>query len=269
MLKGVFIQGRQGRLFCTIRLPAERPRYAVMVVPAFGDEMNKTRRMLSVLAQRLNKSSIAVLIPDLFGTGDSEGSFLDADWRAWIDDLLTVQTWAKREHLEIRGLVAVRTGALMASEMSRSLAEDELRTTVFWQPVRSGATFVKQLLRVRTVAGAVGSGPREAVTDLIAQISAGETVLVGGYPLTRATVLPLMSLNLGQIDGTRLGTLHCVEVTRSQEGCGEFLDELGPSSMKGMRYMGEPYWSSTETVCDLNVVTRTSELFAGSAVHLG
>jgi exosortase A-associated hydrolase 2 len=268
LLKAVFIGGHSGRLFCTLRLPPDKPRYVVMVVPAFGDEMNKSRRMLTVLSQRLNQFGIAVLVPDLFGTGDSEGAFVDANWDSWRADLVAVRDWAIGEQLQVRGLVAVRTGALLAAQFAQSLASGELDTTVLWQPVRSGTSFVKQLLRIRTLASAVNAGTRETVESLISSISSGEPVLVGGYALTAATVQPLMALNLDQLDCARLGALHVIEVIRTEDRCGDFAEQLGSAAVRGFRCMGEPYWSATETVCDTTVVARTADVFLNRVVDL-
>jgi hypothetical protein len=48
-----FIDGAQGRLFVLLRAPARAAAPAVLVAPPFGDEMNKSRRMVTDLAQVL------------------------------------------------------------------------------------------------------------------------------------------------------------------------------------------------------------------------
>ncbi len=258
MLDATFIDGARGRLFCVLRMPTSPPRHAVMIVPAFGDEMNKTRRMITETAKRLNGAQIAVLIPDLFGTGDSEGAFVDADWDGWIEDLAAVRNWATERRLDLKGLIAIRTGALLAAQFARKPPRGAIRETVFWQPVLSGRTFARQMLRLRTMASAVNSGVRESVDELTARIASGEIVSVGGYELTKRLFEPLMLAELTACEG--LGSLHAIEVTRVDEKCGEYAEQLGDAHLAGVRYLGEPYWSSAETVCDLNVVAATAEL---------
>jgi exosortase A-associated hydrolase 2 len=256
----VFIEGSRGKLFCTLRLPNGEPSHAVMVVPAFGDEMNKTRRMITETAKRLNESQVAVLIPDLFGTGDSEGNFADADWNGWIEDLGAVRAWAAHRNLNLNGLIGIRTGALMSAEFVRTHEDAGIRKTIFWQPVLSGRQFVRQFLRVRTMANAVNSGARESIDDLIATIESGEKVLAGGYELGKAIVEPLLSADMTRLACKGLGSLHAIEVTRVEEKCGDYSEQLGEISLTGVRCLGEPYWASTETVCDMNVVSGTVEL---------
>jgi uncharacterized protein len=263
LLKGVFIDSEQGRLFCTLRLPTSTPRDTVMIVPPFGEEMNKSRRMLTMVAKGLNEAGIAVLNPDLYGTGDSEGAFRDASWTGWGADLRATDRWAAGEGLTVRGLLAVRTGALLAAEFARS-RERDLSRTVFWQPVLQGKSFVRQLLRVRAMAAAVGGGARETVENLVARIESGEPIDVAGYEMTAAVTRPLLTLQLETLLSDRLGSLHGIEVTRLQEKCGDHQEVVGSHVVPVTRYLGEPYWSATEIVCDMTIVTKTVSLFAGA-----
>ena len=118
------------------------------------------------------------------------------------------------------------------------------------------------------MANAINSGIRETVDELVARIAAGEIVLVGGYRLTAATVGRLMELELDRLACGRLGSLFAIEVTRSEDGHGDFAEPIGDSSLSGIRYLGEPYWSSTEIVCDPSVVARTVELFRERSIAL-
>jgi exosortase A-associated hydrolase 2 len=233
-----------------------------MVVPPFGDEMNKSRRMLTEMAKGLNSRGVAVVIPDLHGTGDSEGSFGDASWQTWISDVGSACDWAEAEGLPVRGLLAVRTGALLAAQHVRAYPRAQIAATVLWQPVASGRTFVKQLLRIRAMAGAVDGRTRETVEDLRARIANGETIVVAGFALTASTIEPLNSADLAQLAGDGLGMLHSIEVTRLQEKCGQYSENIGSRSVRVVRFLGEPYWNATEIVCDMNVVSHTVETMA-------
>ena len=223
--------------------------------------------MLTETAIRLNEAGVAMLTPDLHGTGDSEGSFRDASWNGWLDDLAAIHTWATRQGFVLRGVLAIRSGALLAAQLSDLFSNTLIQTTVLWQPIRSGSLFVKQLLRVRTAASALNAGRRESVDDLASRIAGGEEILVAGYSLTRALVQPLISVAVDQFDCSNLGTMHVIEVTRAAERCGEFSESIGRVTANGVRYFGDPYWSSTEIVSDSNVVSHTVRLFSGKAVH--
>ena len=49
--------------------------------------MNKARRQAAIQARALASDGFSVLVPDLFGTGDSDGELRDARWETWLDDL--------------------------------------------------------------------------------------------------------------------------------------------------------------------------------------
>ena len=115
-----FVETPVGRMFCSIRHPENVSKYpAILVAPAFGDEMNKCRKMLTEVGKALNATGIGLLNPDLIGTGDSEGEFADAEWTSWIEGLSCVCDWAQRRDIEIRGVIGVRTGALLAAQFTQ------------------------------------------------------------------------------------------------------------------------------------------------------
>jgi alpha/beta superfamily hydrolase len=82
-----FIAGHGGQLFA-LHFPSEKPSgRALLVLPPFAEELNKTRRMLSLAARALQNAGHEVLLVDLYGTGDSAGDFADASFRGWSADL--------------------------------------------------------------------------------------------------------------------------------------------------------------------------------------
>ena len=82
---GRFLETAHGRIFC-MHFPARgaAPLGAVVVAPPFAEEMNKCRRMWTLLAAQLETAGIGTLIPDLHGTGESDGDFAAARWNALI-----------------------------------------------------------------------------------------------------------------------------------------------------------------------------------------
>ena len=88
-----FLQRGSRQLFCLHYAPAGASRGAVVHVPAFAEEMNKSRRMASLQARALAAQGWHVLQLDLLGTGDSEGDFGDATWADWMDDVAEARRW--------------------------------------------------------------------------------------------------------------------------------------------------------------------------------
>ena len=63
--------------------------------------MNKCRRMIAEVGRRLEGSGVGMLVVDLFGTGDSEGEFAQADWQRWKADLAGAVQWAAAEGVDL------------------------------------------------------------------------------------------------------------------------------------------------------------------------
>src|SRR4051794_23621058 len=89
-----------GHRLCIWRVPADPDNIGDIIVhvPAFAEEMNKTRRMTAHVARELAARGFGVLQVDLLGCGDSSGDFADATWEQWITDLVAAAEWARCRH---------------------------------------------------------------------------------------------------------------------------------------------------------------------------
>ena len=171
-----------------LREPADaRIRGLVVHVPAFGEEMNKSRRMVAMTSRALAAAGHAVLVPDLFGCGDSAGEFGDASWEAWVDDVLAAVSWLGRAHDTSVPvwLWGHRAGALLACASLPSLPH--ATSLLLWSPVTSGAQHLAQFLRLAVTADALASGADRARTArLRTELGRGERVEIAGYALPPA-----------------------------------------------------------------------------------
>ncbi|MGH8264262.1 MAG: hydrolase 2, exosortase A system-associated, partial [Steroidobacteraceae bacterium] len=113
-LQAGFLGEDRQRLFVVRWSPQRASNRCVLVVPPFADEMNKSRHLLAQAARGLADEGWHVVLPDLYGTGDSDGEFADASWSRWKRDLGEIIDSVRGEGLEVGALVGVRTGALLA-----------------------------------------------------------------------------------------------------------------------------------------------------------
>ena len=90
-----YLPGADGPLFCLLQAPPPdtAPRGALVYLPPFAEEANRSRRMAVLQTRRLAARGWAVLLLDPFGTGNSGGSFPEARWETWQKDAETAADW--------------------------------------------------------------------------------------------------------------------------------------------------------------------------------
>lgn len=196
-VEAFFLPRDQHSLFCLLFSPppGQPVTGAVLHVPAFAEEMNKSRRAVANAARALAAQGRQVLIFDLHGTGDSSGEFREASWDGWLADVRQACAWLQQRSATAPVLWGLRVGCLLAAEVLESLPVQQL---IYWQPVTSGETALTQMLRLRTVGSAAGAGERKETTrSLVEALERGETLEVAGYELPAAVALPLRAARLG------------------------------------------------------------------------
>jgi exosortase A-associated hydrolase 2 len=145
--------------------------------------MNKARHVTAAAARALAERGFGVLTVDLIGCGDSPGDFADAEWDAWVDDVVASVYWARTRGTGPIWLWALRAGALLASAALPRL--DESASLLLWQPVLSGRSHLTQFLRLGIAAGVVGEGvERSGTKQLLARLARGQAVEIAGYTLS-------------------------------------------------------------------------------------
>jgi exosortase A-associated hydrolase 2 len=181
--------------FCLFHRPAGTYRGAVLYVPPFAEELNRTRRMAALGARRLAAHGYGVLQIDLLGTGDSAGDFADARWDLWKHDLDTGAAWLRARLDAPVTLWGLRLGALLALDFARTTTIP-LAPMLLWQPVAAGSTYLTQFLRLRTANAMLGedAAAQSGTKALRAALHAGETLEIAGYDLTPGLALAIDAL---------------------------------------------------------------------------
>lgn len=207
--------GAQRRFAVLFSPPSHAPaRGALLFVPAFAEEMNKSRRMVAACARALTEHGWTVLLFDLLGTGDSPGKFADANWDAWLADLVVAHDWLRIHTNETPALLAMRAGGLLATAALPRLGAVPLM--MLWQPVLSGKSQLTQFLRLKVAAESIaGSDGRTTTRSLVEQLARGERVEVAGYELSPDLALPLNQAELATPLG--VGRVVWIDVSTSPE----------------------------------------------------
>ncbi len=264
-LVAAFIDGTRGRLFVVRTGPASATN-AVLIVPPFAEEMNRTRRTITEVSRALAERGTASICVDLFGTGDSDGEFKQASWEGWIDDLATVDEWARRAHgLPVTGVLATRLGCALAAHYAARRSEP-LDRWVFWQPVLDGARYMDQFLRLKLAAGMLGDGPKRTVTELRREIERGGTLEVAGYELSAGLLAAIDRVQLAREVDARWPPLHWFELVRSVDAAiplpaVKLVETLRGNgrSIQLQTIVCDPIWTSTEIIVSTELAAATAQ----------
>lgn len=181
-------------------------RGALLYLPPFAEEMNKSRRMAALQARAAAAAGWHVLRIDLTGTGDSEGDFADANWAAWLADVAAARAWLAAEARHEPWLWGLRLGAVLASQAAAGRPAPGL---LLWQPLLQGRGALQAFLRLKAGAAWLAQGSADAPAGArsapgqpagparpaeptpLQQLQAGQAVEIAGYTLAPALALPM------------------------------------------------------------------------------
>lgn len=261
-----FLNTGSDRRFCLVTHAAGPCRGAVLHVPPFAEEMNRSRRMTTLAAQAFAQQGWTVMQLDLHGCGDSEGDFVDASWESWQQDLDRAQAWLTHNLAPaVIGLWSLRAGSLLASSWLQT--RQASLPWLAWQPVIQGQTYLTQFLRIRLGADLADSGlARGVLSSLRAKLQAGEPVSVGGYGLSAALAKGLESSRLVLHDRLQ-APMSVMEVAAHPP------PELTPATAtwlaraseaghrcEGLAVTGQKFWQSAETETAENLIPPSLEV---------
>jgi exosortase A-associated hydrolase 2 len=123
----------------------------VLCVLPFNEEMNRCRSMVTLQAQAWARAGIGTLVFDCFGTGDSQGDYVQARWELWLSDQGAALQWLQRQPGGCVALWGIRLGAILVAQ-SQAQASSAPLPLLFWQPVVEGKVHLNQFMRVKIAA---------------------------------------------------------------------------------------------------------------------
>ena len=251
-LGATFIDSLKGRILLTWRRP-DSPRGFVLVIPPFAEEMNKCRSLIADVAVQLAADGLATVVPDLYGTGDSEGEFGEADWNIWVADVRNAVRWAHESIAPLHGFLAIRLGASLCLSLLKYGDVPAVTDTVLWQPVLDTKRHLLQFLRLRTAASLTQSGKRENAEDVLHGLRSGHGVEVAGYRLNPDLAQQMEKNPTAMLLPPLLGKVTWIEVQRAREAAPtpvtQRILDASASAGANVKYepvTGPPFWNSTE-----------------------
>lgn len=261
-----FLDSSGTALFTLCVRPQSETGQAVVFCPPFAEEMNKSRRMMSLAAQRLASMGKTVVIVDLHGTGESDGEFSDARWEIWKDNITAALTWLNSSRNYSVTLCGIRLGAPLALEVA-AMPGHSIEKVVLWQPVISGSTFMTQFLRLK-VAAQLGESSNGLTTEALReQASRGESLEIAGYDLAPELISAIDGVDMRcaqMLPTVPVYWLEVVSETRRKPGplSQKLLSTWAENGadVKSDVVVGDSFWATVETSLVPELIEKTCRL---------
>ena len=172
---------------CLVRV--ERPVQAVgaaVIVPPFAEEKKAAHRAVVEAARALAAAGWDTAHLDLRGTGDSALDHAEVDVATWLADLRALVAWQRDRYPGLPlVLIGLRLGAALAYTLAREVEVDQL---VLWEPVTSGASYLRQ------------SRQRSQLRAELTDGSSGLKEADGAFDFDGFAVGPALSASLSELD---------------------------------------------------------------------
>lgn len=257
-----------GYLFLVLHLPSEGVKHKgwVLHVPAFAEEMNKSRVMVAHQSRELAKVGYSVVIPDLTGCGDSTGELAEVNWARWREDINAILAWIVEQGGRNVSLWGLRLGCLLALQVARANV-GSVHQLLLWQPIISAHRYFTHFMRLQMAAGLL-AGDGESTRSLRGKLEAGLTVEVAGYELSPGLVMGADSLTAESL----LPPLGCqvqwLEIASADEGALPQTSQVvidawseGGAAVQTGVVPGEPFWAVQERALAPALIERTSSIY--------
>ncbi len=263
-MTSLFFLGNAGPCHISLYIPDSSPSGWVLCFPPFAEEMNKSRTMMSAQARDLADSGLAVVVPDLFGTGDSSGDFSEANWETWSSDMIKLVQWIRDQGGDKLYFLGIRLGSLLALDVASKL-DKPVNGMLLWQPVTSGQQAMTQFLRLR-MAATMMSGEQEKVSDLRNQLEQGESLEVAGYKISPGLVHVVDGLSMREMVPQKGIPVAWFEISRGSEKplsmvCQKITGawRRGGVDVQARTVVGDHFWMSQEITIAPKLIQLTTE----------
>ena len=263
-----YIDGPACKLFVTRFLPPTQidAGQAVLCLPPFAEEMNKSRRMLALQGRALASRGVSFILPDVRGTGDSEGVFGDAPWEAWCDDLRSILEWLCVEKFAQLDVLALRSGVFLGLDM---LASPDMgrRSLALWSPVTRGKAMLDQLFRTMLIRN-TGSGSMNSVADIRERLTRDGGIETAGYWLSSDLLHSVDALDLSNVPAASGHRILWADVSPAMldgvpRKTAKILQswEAGHATVEYSRFVGPQFWMGPEIELVTALLEKTTEFF--------
>lgn len=250
-----FIETPHSSLFSVLKRPSgSTPKRIYIVLQAFAEEANKSRRMWSLISETVCDRGSAVLLFDYSSTGDSQGEFAEATLQNWTDDLCAVINVCQSRFPDVPlECIALRTGAIVYLEALKKLSTSI--PGILIAPVTNGKQFISQFLRLRLAANMVSGEKKESMASLNQLLEQEGVIEVAGYALNKQLVSEISSFTA--TDACPSAEIRILDIVSDEgDGMSPAIQKIADSwtNLDVSLVCGVKFWATQEIAVNLSLV---------------
>ncbi len=243
---------------------------AVVILPPFAEEMNKSRHLLSTLMRKLAAKGCSCYMLDNYGTGDSEGDLDNATTAIWRADLQQLLATLAADGYSNVSFIAVRFGALQLFDLlNQTTLPLPVEQIVFWQPIFDIAKFWQQFSRIK-VAEIMASGRKTSQKELEQLLDNGTIIEIAGYPISPTFYHSLQRMNTALpalLSDITLSWFETSQLDTVSLPVKKMLHQLQQqTNINFVQLKAEPYWQTTELVSADELIAVTVRQLGGDSL---
>lgn len=211
--------------------PRGQQRASVLLISPLFEEKRSAYRATLAGAHALANAGAAVLLPDLYATGNSAGSLSETVLDRWLEDIREAARWLRERAGGPLYLLGCRAGALLAVQVAESCSTERL---ILWQPVLNGRGYLAQLRTRRMV--------QEKMTG-------NEPVEVGKYEVEGQELSPQLYTELENLclpavpPAGELRLLQCSFNEKLLNDYEKLTAQWGAGRLRARCLLSEPFWT--------------------------
>jgi exosortase A-associated hydrolase 2 len=260
-----------GRRNFLLAYPVKLKRNALLIIPPFAEEMNKSRHLVNAAMRQLATAGYSCFMLDNYGTGDSAGDLDQASIDIWRDDLCQLLLLLQQQGYQSVSFIAVRFGVIQLFDLLNKYSLPlPVQQLVLWQPVFDVGKFWQQFVRLK-VAEAMAAGNKTSQKDLEQQLNNGENIEIAGYPISPAFYRSLLNINSSipaQLNNVNLHWLETSQLDTVALPVQKMREQLQQHcQLNYTQLKAEPYWQTAELASAEQLIALTLQHLTEGAQH--
>jgi exosortase A-associated hydrolase 2 len=266
-----FIQLQQRQLFLRAVQNSTDNGHAILVIPPFAEEMNKSRHLVNAAMRQLATAGYSCFMLDNYGTGDSGGDLDQARIDIWRDDLYQLLLLLLQQGYQSVSFIAVRFGVIQLFDLLNKYSSPlPVQQLVLWQPVFDVGKLWQQFVRLK-VAEAMAAGNKTSQKALEQQLNNGENIEIAGYPISPAFYHSLLNINSSipaQLNSVNLHWLETSQLDNVALPVQKMREQLQQHcQLNYTQLKAEPYWQTAELASAEQLIALTLQYLTEGTQH--